>query len=461
MQTCVSPVYNEIPTESLMQAPVPSVKATPSRISNVGSVASLSASSAWPPGQSLEATATIIGELFPEEFPCEVPAERNGVGAAGPAHRTRIDHRAATLEVSAGYCFSELPQGILLQPTYGLPGGHAHISRGQAAFVGATHRSPTAWLQRLAANRHRRLRPACCRQDPPLPPQGDGACGLSRSSGSRSRSSSPASSTSEDQNLYAAALRAGFEDGPHEEVATEEPLAQMPVRMWLRSSHRAGDQPQRHLHHHGSSADPVRQLSTSAVLTHNESHLHAGRRHPLWSGDGLPLETPAAAWQVAEELGHAGGMAAPRYLLVRLGECIPAETGAAPVHRSRLETVPQWREFLNYGEGRDPRGSLALDELLTCPCCLTIYRQPIALPCGHSLCRCCFARISVQPAAMRRCPLCRTEIPQCDLRVNLALAAVCDSLRAFRALREATERGNVFQLNDKGRSPLRVEALDE
>lgn len=25
------------------------------------------------------------------------------------------------------------------------------------------------------------------------------------------------------------------------------------------------------------------------------------------------------SWQVAEELGHAGGMAAPRYLLVRLG----------------------------------------------------------------------------------------------------------------------------------------------
>merc|ERR1712060_759895 len=112
---------------------------------------------------------------------------------------------------------------------------------------------------------------------------------------------------------------------------------------------------------------------------------------------------------------------------------IPAETGAAPVHLSRLDTGPQWRDFLNYGEGRDTRSCLALDELLACPCGLTVFKQPVALPCGHSLCRSCFARISSQPSAQQhRCPLCRAEFPTCDLKVNLALAAVCDSLRTFR-----------------------------
>lgn len=164
------------------------------------------------------------------------------------------------------------------------------------------------------------------------------------------------------------------------------------------------------------------------------------RSSPMPSeGSDLPdfdnmLPAELSTWQVAEELGSSGGMAAPRYLLVRLGECIPAETGAAPVHLSRLDAGPQWRDFLNFGEGRDPRGCVSLDELLACPCCLSTYRQPVALPCGHSLCRGCYARVASQPQAARRCPLCRADLPQCEVRVNIALAAVCDSLRVFRAV---------------------------
>ena len=37
-------------------------------------------------------------------------------------------------------------------------------------------------------------------------------------------------------------------------------------------------------------------------------------------------------------------------------------------------------------------------------------------------------------SSSRRCPLCRIELPRCDLRVNLALATACDSLRAFLAV---------------------------
>lgn len=141
-----------------------------------------------------------------------------------------------------------------------------------------------------------------------------------------------------------------------------------------------------------------------------------------------------STWQVAEELGQSGGMAAPRYLLVRLGECIPAETGAAPVHRSRLDSGPQWRDFLNFADRAGSDG-VALEEVLTCPCCLSIFRQPIGLPCGHSLCRGCYVRVSSQPSGARRCPLCRADLPRCDLRVNVALAAVSDALRAFQAVK--------------------------
>lgn len=149
-------------------------------------------------------------------------------------------------------------------------------------------------------------------------------------------------------------------------------------------------------------------------------------------------------WQVAEELGQNGGMAAPRYLLVRLGECIPAETGAAPVHRSRLDCGPQWKDFLNFAEYSNPEG-VSLQEVLTCPCCLSIFRQPIGLPCGHSLCRGCYVRVFSQSALSRKCPLCRMDLPRFDLRVNVALAAVSDALRSFLAVQRPNPRVNLSE----------------
>jgi len=175
----------------------------------------------------------------------------------------------------------------------------------------------------------------------------------------------------------------------------------------------------------------------AAPLRHTEGRIAGfARRASSHNGvEGRPLQHSdlASSWQVADELGHAGGMAAPRYLLVRLGECIPAETGAAPVHLSRLDTGPQWRDFLNYGEGKEP---VPLDEILSCPICLAIFEHPVGLPCGHSLCRRCYRALVSQPQECRRCPLCRVDLPQRDVKTNLALAAVCDSLRDFKAAGE-------------------------
>jgi len=295
---------------------------------------------------------------------------------------------------------------------------------------GAERRPPV----RPAARRCYRCRPTSL---PPIPPQGDGASGWSQYSGSidgrscssHSRSSSNSSNCSRSASFIEPVRVATpsnsersnsflHDNGSsHGEVANEEPLAQLPLRAWLRRARSGPD----------------------ARDTDGPADEDRGHRQPdalqavAVDGSMSPVEL-SSSWQVADELGLAGGMAAPRYLLVRLGECIPAETGAAPLHPSRLDTGPQWRDFLNYGECRDPRNCLALDDLLTCPCCLVIFRQPIALPCGHTLCRSCYARVSIQPASGRRCPLCRADLPQCDLRVNLALSAVCDSLRAFRAV---------------------------
>lgn len=199
-----------------------------------------------------------------------------------------------------------------------------------------------------------------------------------------------------------------------EDGLEEEPLAQLPLRMRhtaiIGGSGRAGDGHER----------------LNAQLAEGQLH----------SRDRLALLEWSSLWQVPQELSHAGSMNVPRWHLVRLGECIPAEAGAAPVHLSRLGMSPQWRQFLDDG-CQDPRSRLGLDELLKCPCCFNIFRQPVTLPCGHSLCRSCYVRISVQQGTLRRCPLCRSDLPHGDLQTNFVLESVCDSLHAFRSSHKA------------------------
>lgn len=163
--------------------------------------------------------------------------------------------------------------------------------------------------------------------------------------------------------------------------------------------------------------------------------LQAGRglvvRRPL-SGT-LVRDEPFIVGEVADERGGGYGTAAPRahYLLVRLGESIPTETGASPVHLSHIETGAQWRNFLRYGTGGS---QVALSELLRCPCCLGIMRKPVGLPCGHSLCHGCLTRIPRDGSQSRRCPLCRRGIPQGSVHPNLVLDAVCDGFREFEEM---------------------------
>lgn len=386
-----SPVSVDIPSESLLQVPVRTTAAMPSRFPSVPT---------RPPPWSPTGAGRTFDSIFVE-----------------PA----LIHR-----LNFGFRNMRRP-------------------RSHGAFVGASRGSPVGSApiiqqQRASPRRMQPMRPTSLA---PIPPQGDGACGWSQhseASSSNSRAGSAEPSDSRDSGRQNGSIHsnggtawATADVGSHEEVATEQPLAQLPVRAWLRTASVRGNRVAgRRL------MNTEDRLGTfRAALDGHHSHHPAGVVEPgaAWGAAAAAGAVSAmelsSSWQVADELGHTGGMAAPRYLLVRLGECIPAETGAAPVHLSRLDTGPQWRDFLNYGEGRDPQ--LALDELLSCPCCLTIFRQPIALPCGHSLCRSCYARVSAQPAPSRRCPLCRADLPQCDLRVNLALAAVCDSLRAFRA----------------------------
>mmetsp|Transcript_104453 Transcript_104453/g.248510 ORF Transcript_104453/g.248510 Transcript_104453/m.248510 type:complete len:385 (+) Transcript_104453:61-1215(+) len=254
----------------------------------------------------------------------------------------------------------------------------------------------------------------------PAPPQGDGACGSSEGSCSPSNRSEEGVPHSDAAFSRTRPREGALPPVPRETVPDR--ARSVPAR---ERDHRARIIYDQVASHHTSSSqasdDPDAAEYPERHLAH---HLSAPELPP--------------PWQVAEELGQSG-MAAPRYLLVRLGECIPAETGAAPVHRSRLDCGPQWKDFLNYGEYNNPEG-VSLEEVLTCPCCLSIFRQPIALPCGHSLCRGCYVRVFSQSTSARRCPLCRTDLPRFDIKVNVALTAVSDALRSFLAVQRPNPR---------------------
>ncbi|XP_058241225.1 E3 ubiquitin/ISG15 ligase TRIM25 isoform X1 [Hemibagrus wyckioides] len=72
-----------------------------------------------------------------------------------------------------------------------------------------------------------------------------------------------------------------------------------------------------------------------------------------------------------------------------------------------------------------------LEEELTCPVCLDLYREPHLLPCGHNFCLQCLRRLKSRSERGRlRCPECR-ESHRCSTQwqKNFKLASIADGFR--------------------------------
>ncbi|XP_075948555.1 E3 ubiquitin/ISG15 ligase TRIM25 isoform X1 [Anarhichas minor] len=75
-----------------------------------------------------------------------------------------------------------------------------------------------------------------------------------------------------------------------------------------------------------------------------------------------------------------------------------------------------------------------LQEELTCPVCLDLYRDPHLLPCGHNFCKTCLDRLKRQADRGRfRCPECR-DSHRCgtNFQKNFKLANIADDYRHRR-----------------------------
>ncbi|XP_041842429.1 E3 ubiquitin/ISG15 ligase TRIM25 [Melanotaenia boesemani] len=85
--------------------------------------------------------------------------------------------------------------------------------------------------------------------------------------------------------------------------------------------------------------------------------------------------------------------------------------------------------------------SRVLQEELTCPVCLDLYRDPHLLPCGHNFCKTCLDRLKRQAERGRfRCPECR-DSHRCGMtfQKNFKLANIADDYRHRRRATAATQ----------------------
>lgn len=80
----------------------------------------------------------------------------------------------------------------------------------------------------------------------------------------------------------------------------------------------------------------------------------------------------------------------------------------------------------------DENAKLQLAELLTCPVCQDIFKDPRQLPCGHSLCLECVEKMidhtSENPF---RCPDCRAYFGQIvEVQKNYTLSGIAEEYRS-------------------------------
>lgn len=84
-----------------------------------------------------------------------------------------------------------------------------------------------------------------------------------------------------------------------------------------------------------------------------------------------------------------------------------------------------------------PEDQLAYE--LSCPICLQLYSDPVALPCGHNYCLSCICKTidstDKTGKILPRCPECREEYPGTDnLQINFKLRSIIENYKATALL---------------------------
>ncbi|XP_069020461.1 nuclear factor 7, ovary-like isoform X2 [Embiotoca jacksoni] len=78
-----------------------------------------------------------------------------------------------------------------------------------------------------------------------------------------------------------------------------------------------------------------------------------------------------------------------------------------------------------------------VEEMLMCPVCQDIFKDPRQLPCGHSMCMGCLENLMDHSDVPFRCPDCRAQFGQVvRVQKNYALTSIAEDFRVNRRIKE-------------------------
>ncbi|XP_076969891.1 E3 ubiquitin-protein ligase TRIM68 [Tamandua tetradactyla] len=93
---------------------------------------------------------------------------------------------------------------------------------------------------------------------------------------------------------------------------------------------------------------------------------------------------------------------------------------------------------------------------VACPICMTFFREPVSIDCGHSFCHSCLSRLWESPGTSQNwgytCPLCRAPVQPRNLRPNWQLASVVEKVHQLGLRATMGLKGDICELHGKQRS---------